>query len=55
MSTSRCVRWSKEALDFFESADDNSVFLEVVVSYSCASQTGEGFEELVNSINSDDY
>jgi hypothetical protein len=29
-----------------------SIILDVFISYSCASQSGEGFEELVNSLNS---
>ncbi|GHT97606.1 hypothetical protein FACS1894126_1980 [Alphaproteobacteria bacterium] len=53
MITNRRVRWNKEALEFFESADDESLVLDIIISYSCASQTGVGFEELVNSINSD--
>ena len=54
MSTTRCVKWSKEARDFFSSASDNSVVLDIVISHECRSQTGEGFEELVNSINSEE-
>ncbi|MDR2617216.1 MAG: hypothetical protein LBC22_05415, partial [Endomicrobium sp.] len=54
MATDRLVKWSKEAQEFFEKAEDNSVVLDLVISYGCASQTGEGFEELVNSINSPD-
>jgi signal transduction histidine kinase len=53
MATERLVKWSKEAQEFFENAKDNSVVLDLVISYSCASQTGEGFEELVNTINSE--
>ncbi|MDR0968240.1 MAG: GHKL domain-containing protein [Holosporaceae bacterium] len=53
MPTERRVRWSKEALEFFESAPDNGVTLDFVISFGCATQTGEGFEELVNSINND--
>ncbi|MDR2617069.1 MAG: hypothetical protein LBC22_04620, partial [Endomicrobium sp.] len=52
--TSRLAKWSREAKDFFEKAEDNSVVLDLVISYACTSQTGEGFEELVNSINSPD-
>ncbi|GHU19946.1 hypothetical protein FACS189472_10470 [Alphaproteobacteria bacterium] len=52
MITNRRVRWNKEALEFFESADDESLVLDIIISYSCASQTDEGFEELVNSIES---
>jgi hypothetical protein len=54
MPTERLVKWSKEAQEFFEKAEDNSLVLDLVISYTCASQTGEGFEELVNSINSPD-
>ncbi|MDR3125168.1 MAG: hypothetical protein LBU10_04795, partial [Endomicrobium sp.] len=52
MATERLVKWSKEAQEFFEKAEDNSIVLDLVISYACASQTGEGFEELANSINS---
>jgi signal transduction histidine kinase/FixJ family two-component response regulator len=51
--TTRCVKWSEEAADFWETAPDESVVLDIVVSYSCESQTGEGFEELINSLNSE--
>ena len=54
MTTDRCVKWSREAKDFFKSSDDNSIDLCVIISCECASQTGEGFEEFVNSINSQD-
>jgi signal transduction histidine kinase len=47
------VRWSQDALKFFESVGDNSVTLDIVISFGCATQNGEGFEELVNSINSE--
>ncbi|MDR2066662.1 MAG: GHKL domain-containing protein, partial [Endomicrobium sp.] len=53
MSTHRLVKWSKESQEFFEKAEDNSLVLDLVISYGCASQTGEGFEELVNSINNE--
>jgi hypothetical protein len=52
MNTDRCVKWSRESKEFFSSAEDNSVILDIVISHACRSQTGEGFEELVNSINS---
>ena len=54
MSTERLVKWSKEAKEFFEKAEDNSIVLDLVISYGCASQSGEGFEELVNTINSEE-
>jgi hypothetical protein len=54
MAINRLVRWSKESKEFFERAEDNSLVLDLVIFHSCASQTGEGFEELVNSINSAD-
>jgi hypothetical protein len=54
MSTERLVKWSKESKEFFEKAEDNSVVLDLVISFGCASQTGEGFEELVNTINSEE-
>jgi hypothetical protein len=53
MSTERLVKWSKESKEFFEKAEDNSIVLDIFISYSCSSQTGEGFEELVNTINSE--
>jgi signal transduction histidine kinase len=54
MSTERLAKWSKEAKEFFEKAEDNSIVLDLVISYGCASQTGEGFEELVNTINAEE-
>jgi hypothetical protein len=53
MSTHRVLKWSKEAKDFFEKAEDNSLVLDLVISYACTSQTGERFEELINTINSE--
>ncbi|MDR2251477.1 MAG: hypothetical protein LBD98_01375 [Endomicrobium sp.] len=53
MATERLVKWSKESQEFFEKAKDNSIVLDLVISFACASQTGEGFEELVNTINSE--
>jgi hypothetical protein len=40
MSTERLVKWSKESQEFFEKAKDNSIILDLVISYGCASQTG---------------
>ncbi|MDR1245080.1 MAG: HAMP domain-containing histidine kinase [Endomicrobium sp.] len=54
MSTERLVKWSKESQEFFEKAKDNSIVLDIFIFYSCASQSGEGFEELVNTINSEE-
>ncbi|MDR1418334.1 MAG: hypothetical protein LBI80_04170 [Endomicrobium sp.] len=54
MSTERLIKWSKESQDFFAKAEDNSIVLDLVISLGCASQTGEGFEELVNTINSEE-
>jgi hypothetical protein len=53
MSSERLVKWGKESQEFFEKAEDNSVILDLVISFGCASQTGEGFEELVNTINNE--
>jgi hypothetical protein len=39
MSTERLVKWSKEAKEFFEKAEDNSIVLDLVISYGCASQS----------------
>lgn len=47
------ARWSAEAKKFFNDAQDHSLVLEVIISLSCRSQTGESFEELINTINSD--
>lgn len=52
MKSERMVKWSKEALDFWEESADDSVILQCVISYGCVSQTGEGFEDLVNTLNS---
>ncbi|MDR2616675.1 MAG: hypothetical protein LBC22_02535, partial [Endomicrobium sp.] len=54
MLTERLVKWSKEAQEFFEKAEDNSLDLTVMISWANESQTGEGFCELVNSLNSED-
>lgn len=48
------ARWSAEARRFFDEAQDHSLVLEVIISISCKSQTGEPFEELINAINSKD-
>jgi hypothetical protein len=53
MCSERLVKWGKESQEFFEKAKDNSVVLDLVISFACASQTGVGFEELVNTINSE--
>ncbi|MDR2399946.1 MAG: hypothetical protein LBD61_05930, partial [Endomicrobium sp.] len=53
MLTERLIKWSKESKEFFEKAEDNSIVLDLVISFGCASQTGDGFEELVNTINSE--
>ncbi|MDR0968483.1 MAG: GHKL domain-containing protein [Holosporaceae bacterium] len=53
METEKFVRWSGESKDFFNSAADDSLVLEIVISHGCISQSGEGFLELVNSINGD--
>jgi hypothetical protein len=42
MPTERLVRWSKESKEFFEKAEDNSIVLDIFISYSCVSQTGGG-------------
>ncbi|MDR2436486.1 MAG: GHKL domain-containing protein [Endomicrobium sp.] len=52
MATERLVKWSENSKKFFETAEDNSITLDVMISYACESQTGEGFEELINTINS---
>ena len=52
MNTNRCVKWSEDALNFLRATPDNSVVLDSVISLACHSQSGEGFKEFVNSINS---
>lgn len=52
MSTDRTVRWKEKSKNFWDNAPDNSVILDVVISYKCKTQTGEAFEELINTINS---
>ncbi|MDR3179316.1 MAG: PAS domain-containing sensor histidine kinase [Holosporaceae bacterium] len=54
MTTERCVKWAKNAQDFLEQAKDGSLDLKMVISYACLSQTGEGFEELINTINNEE-
>ncbi|GHU14400.1 hypothetical protein FACS189449_11040 [Alphaproteobacteria bacterium] len=53
MRVNRLVQWNKESLDFLKSAPDNSIDLRVMACHACASQTGEAFEEFVNSVNSE--
>jgi signal transduction histidine kinase len=53
MATERLVKWSENSKKFFETAEDNSITLDVMISYACESQTEEGFEELINTINSE--
>ncbi|MDR2724038.1 MAG: HAMP domain-containing histidine kinase [Holosporaceae bacterium] len=53
MNIKRQVKWSPEALTFFKSQNDSSIDLTVIISRANESQTGDGFEELVNSINSE--
>jgi hypothetical protein len=54
MLTERLVKWNKEALEFWQQQKKKNVVLNVVISVGSVSQTGEGFEELVNTINSQD-
>ena len=54
MGTSKMARWSAEARKFFDEAQEHSLVLEVIISLSCRSQTGEPFEELINAINSEE-
>jgi signal transduction histidine kinase len=48
------VIWDDEALKFFQSMGSEKIVLDVVISHGNYSQTGYGFEDLVNSINDDD-
>jgi hypothetical protein len=54
MESEKCAVWNSEGLKFFKSVPDGSVDLILLISFGCASQTGVGFRELINSINSDD-
>ncbi|MDR2395089.1 MAG: GHKL domain-containing protein [Endomicrobium sp.] len=51
------MKWTKEGLDFWKKkgGGGRSVFLNVLISVGSVSQTGYGFEDLVNSINSQKY
>lgn len=50
-SKTKKAKWSPEAKKFLDEAEDSSLVLNVIISLSCKSQTGEAFEELVNSLN----
>ncbi|MDR2646310.1 MAG: PAS domain-containing sensor histidine kinase [Holosporaceae bacterium] len=54
MNANRLVKWSDDAVNFFAQAEDNGIVLDIVISHGCVSQTGDGFEDLVNSINSEE-
>ena len=54
MYTSKRAKWSADAKKFFSEAQDHSLVLEVIISLSCRSQTGDSFEELINAINSEE-
>ncbi|MDR1362316.1 MAG: HAMP domain-containing histidine kinase [Holosporaceae bacterium] len=45
------IKWNHETLNFLEAAADNSLEPIFIVSHASKSQTFEGFEEFVNSIN----
>lgn len=51
--TEKCAKLSKELLAYLDSQPENSVDLLLMVSYACLSQTGQGFEEFVNAMNTD--
>lgn len=53
-NVARVVKWTKEALEFWGNQGQCSVILSAVISVGSVSQTGYGFEDLVNSINSKD-
>ncbi|MDR3071482.1 MAG: hypothetical protein LBU29_02700 [Endomicrobium sp.] len=46
------MKWSEESAQFFEKQEDNAIVLDLVIPHACASQIGEGFKELVNTVNS---
>ena len=48
------AKWSADTKKFFSKAQDHSLVLEVIISLSCKSQTGDSFEELINAINSEE-
>lgn len=48
------AKWSADTKKFFSKAQDHSLVLEVIISLSCKSQTGDPFEELINAINSEE-
>lgn len=48
---SKKAKWSSEAKRFLEEAEAGSLVLNIIISLSCKSQTGEAFEELVNALN----
>jgi signal transduction histidine kinase len=54
MNAGRLVKWSEDAVNFFAQAKDDGLVLDIVISHGCVSQTGDGFEDLVNSINSEE-
>lgn len=45
------AKWNNETKIFFETAQDHSLDLDIMISLACRSQTGIGFAELVNAIN----
>lgn len=51
----RCIRPRENMRRLFKEAEDNSLILYFCVSYSCDSQTGEGFREFVDTMNKPDY
>ncbi|MDR3275006.1 MAG: hypothetical protein LBS81_03360 [Endomicrobium sp.] len=51
MATERLLKWSKNAQKFFEESADKSLDLKFMFSQANENQTGDGFEEFVNSIN----
>ena len=54
MSIKNIAKWNINSKNFFNSAKENSIILDIVISLSCKSQTGKSFEELVNALNSEE-
>ena len=54
MSIKNIAKWNINSKNFFNSAKENSIILDIVISLSCKSQTGRSFEELVNVLNSEE-
>jgi regulator of RNase E activity RraB len=52
MSTERLIKWSNKSKSFLEKASYKNLEVTFMVSQANETQTGEGFEEFVNTVNS---